>query len=95
MFLTFAELCLGNVDARPYAYRRSLHGPPLLVDKTNFGLVLYNHANFFIGLRNHLVIGQLKEYQFFSAFHWPTGITVYNRTVTENTVRAGNNCNSW
>ena len=24
-----------------------LHGPPLLVDKTNFGLFLYNHANFY------------------------------------------------
>ena len=24
-----------------------LHGPPMLVDKTNFGLVLYKHANFY------------------------------------------------
>ena len=24
----------------------TLHGPPMLVDKTNFGLVLYNHADF-------------------------------------------------
>ena len=24
-----------------------LHGPPMLVDKTNFGLVLYNHSNFY------------------------------------------------
>ena len=24
-----------------------LHGLPMLVDKTNFGLVLYNHANFY------------------------------------------------
>ena len=24
-----------------------LHGPPMLVDKTNFGLVLYNHAIFY------------------------------------------------
>ena len=24
-----------------------MHGPPMLVDKTNFGLVLYNHANFY------------------------------------------------
>ena len=28
-------------------YRAGLHGPPMLVDKTNFGLVLYNHANFY------------------------------------------------
>ena len=24
-----------------------LHGPSMLVDKTNYGLVLYNHANFY------------------------------------------------
>ena len=24
-----------------------LHGPPMSVDKTNFGLVLYNHAKFY------------------------------------------------
>ena len=24
-----------------------LHGPPMLVDNTNFGLVVYNHANFY------------------------------------------------
>ena len=24
-----------------------LHGPSMLVDKTNFGLVLYNYANFY------------------------------------------------
>ena len=29
----------------------------------------------FIGLRNHLVIGQLNAYQFFSDFHWSTSNT--------------------
>ena len=29
----------------------------------------------FIGFRKHLVIGQLNEYQFFSAFHWSTSDT--------------------
>ena len=48
-----------------------LHGPPMLVDKPNFGLVLYTHTTF-IGLRKHLVISQLNEYQIFSAFHWST-----------------------
>ena len=24
-----------------------LHGPPMLVDKNNFGLVLYNHPNLY------------------------------------------------
>ena len=51
-----------------------LHGPPMLVDKTNFGLVIYNYFNF-IGLRNNLVIGQLNEYKFFCAFHWSTSNT--------------------
>ena len=46
-----------------------LQGPPMLVGKTNFGLVLYNHTNFY-RFEEHLVIGQLNEYQFFSAFHW-------------------------
>ena len=27
--------------------RDKLHSPPMLADKTNFGLVLYNHANFY------------------------------------------------
>ena len=29
----------------------------------------------FIGLRRHLVVGQLNKYQFFSAFHWSTSDT--------------------
>ena len=53
---------------------RRLHGPPVLVDKTNFGLVLYNYANFY-RFENQLVIGQLNEYEFFSAFHWSTSDT--------------------
>ena len=27
--------------------RITLHGPLILVDITNFGLVIYNHANFY------------------------------------------------
>ena len=38
----------------------------MLVDKTNFGLVLYNHANFYRFEESS------NEYQFFSAFHWST-----------------------
>ena len=44
-----------------------LHGPPVLVDNTNFGSII---TPTFIGLRKHLAIGQLNEYQFFSVFHW-------------------------
>ena len=51
-----------------------LHGPPILVFKTNFGLVPIITPNF-IGLRKHLLIGQLNEHQFFSAFHWSTSDT--------------------
>ena len=48
----------------------------MLVDKTNFGLVLYNHANFYrFEETSNLVNGQLNEYQFFSAVHWSTSDT--------------------
>ena len=33
-----------------------LHGPPMLVDKTSFGLVLYNPTNFYRFEETHLVI---------------------------------------
>ena len=56
-------------------YGLSLHGPSMLVDKTNFGLVLYNCAYFYRFEGKHLVIGQLNEYQFFSAFQWSTSDT--------------------
>ena len=73
-----------------------LHSPPMLVDETNFGLVLYNNANF-KGLRKHLVIGQLNEYQFFSAFHWSTSDPPPASQCTNigNTARAVHSCNSW
>ena len=71
------------------------------VDKTDFGFMIYNHANF-IGLRKHLVVGQLNECQCFSAFHWSTGDTLpapqcitVQWTNIENTVRAVHSCNSW
>ena len=54
-----------------------LHGSPMLVDKTKFGMVLCNQ----FGLRNHLVIGQLREYQFFSSFHWSTSELPISETL--------------
>ena len=42
----------------------------MLIDETNFGI-----TQTLIGLRKHLVIGQLNEYQFFAAFHWSTSDT--------------------
>ena len=46
----------------------------MLVDKTSFGSVHYNHANFY-RLRKHLDIGQLHNDHVFSAFHWSTSDT--------------------
>ena len=41
---------LPGLNARPFLFFYQviyrLHGPPMSVDKTDFGLVLYNHANF-------------------------------------------------
>ena len=47
---------------------------PMSVDKTDFGKCYINTLTF-IGLRKHLVIGRLNEYQLFSAFHWSTSDT--------------------
>ena len=45
----------------------------MLVDKTNFGAVLYNPTNFYYRFEetsNYWSVKQLNEYQFFFAFHW-------------------------
>ena len=80
-------------------HQQQLHGPPVLVDKTSFGLVIIIPT--FISLRKHLVIGQLNKYQFFCAFHRSTSNTplaswcITVQWPIENTVRAVHNCNSW
>ena len=43
----------------------------MLVDMTNFGLVLYNHANFY-RFEETSSYWSFNEYQFFSALHWST-----------------------
>ena len=48
-----------------------LHGPPMLVDKTNFGLVLSNHANFY-RFEKTSSYWSVKRMSVFSAFHWST-----------------------
>ena len=69
-----------------------LHGPPILVDKTNFGLVLYSHANFyrFEETSSYWLLKRISVFLCFSLVNQRhiSGITVYNRTVTniENTV---------
>ena len=45
-----------------------MSGPPMLADKTNFGLVFYNYANF-------CRFEKTSRYRFFSAFHWSTSDT--------------------
>ena len=70
------------------------HCPPMLVDKTNFGLVLYNHGNFY-RFEETSSCWSVKLISLFLCFslvnQWHTsGITVYNSTLTniENTVWA-------
>ena len=77
-----------------------LHGPPMLVDKTNFGLVIYNHANIyrFEETSSYWSVKRILVFLCFSLVNQrhTSGITVYSRTVTdiENTVRAVHSCNS-
>ena len=72
----------------------------MLVDKTNFGLVLHNHANFywFEETSSYWSVKRISVclcFSFVNQRH-TSGITVYNRTVIniENTVRAVHSCNS-
>ena len=51
-----------------------LHGPPMLVNKTNFCLVLYNHANFY-QFEESSSYCSFNEFHVFSAFHWSTSDT--------------------
>ena len=79
----------------------TLNGPPMLVDKTYFGLVIYNHA-YFYRFEETFRYWSVKRISVFFCFslvnqRHTSGITMYNRTVTniENTVRAVQSCNSW
>ena len=71
-----------------------LLGPQMLVDKTNVGLLIYNHANFyrFEKISSYWSVKTNISFLCFSLVNQrhTSGITVYNRTVTniENTVRA-------
>ena len=73
----------------------------MLVERTNSGLVLYNHANFY-RFEERSSYWSVKRISVFLSFslanqRHTSGITVYNCTVTniENTVRAVHSCNSW
>ena len=76
----------------------------MLVDKTNFGLVLYNHANFyrFEETSSYWSAKRISVFLCFSLVYQrhTSGImltVVFSRKVTniENTVRAVHSCNSW
>ena len=58
----------------------------MLVDKTNFGLVLYSHANFyrFEETSSYWLVELTSVFLCFSLVNQrhTSGITVYNRTVT-------------
>ena len=63
-----------------------LHGPPMLVDKTKFGLVIYNHAKFyrFEETSSYWSVKRISVFLCFSLVNkrHTSGITVYNHTVT-------------
>ena len=71
-----------------------LHGPPMLVDKTNFCLLLYNHTNFYRSeeTSTYWSVKRISVFLCFSLVNQrhTSGITVYNSTVTniENTAQA-------
>ena len=73
----------------------------MLVDKTNFGLVLYYHIYFyrFDEPSSYWSVKRISVFLCFSSVNqWHnSGVTVYNRTETniENTLRAVHSCNSW
>ena len=72
----------------------------MLVDRTNFGLVHYNIANFFQleDTSSYWSVRRISVFSFSLVNQRHTcGITVYNRTVTNNeyTVRAEHSCNGW
>ena len=58
----------------------------MLVDKTNFGLVNYNHVNFyrFEETSSYWSVRRISAFLCFSLVsqRHTSGITVYNRTVT-------------
>ena len=81
-------------DMISFCFHLGLHGPPMLVYKTNFGLVLYNHASFY-RFDEPCSYWSVKLISVFLCFllvnqRHISGIIVYNRIVTsiENTVQA-------
>ena len=75
-----------TTQQQPIPNQPLLHGPPRLVDKTNYGLVLCNHANFyrFEDASSDWSVKRISVFLCFSSVkqRHTSGITVYNRTVT-------------
>ena len=71
------------------------------VDKTDFGLVPNNHANFyrFEETSSYLLVKRISVFLCFSLVdqRHTSGVTVYNLTVSniKNTVQAVHSCNNW
>ena len=92
---------LNFIAGKCFLWTGLLHGPPMLVDKTKFGLVLYNHANHyrFEETSSYWSVKPISVTLCFSLVNQrhTSGITVHNRTVTkiENTLGALHSCNSW
>ena len=84
--------------SRPWTQKlgipKVLHDPQITVDKTDFGLVIYNHANFyrFEETSSYWSVKRISVFLCFSLVNQrhTSCITVYNRTVTnvESNVRA-------
>ena len=48
----FRYIIILNIYIMTICFNDKLHGPPMLVDKTNFGLMLYNHAPMLVDKTN-------------------------------------------
>ena len=91
LYLTFFVKATENTHV--HLYTILLHGLPMLVAKTNFGLVLYNHANFywFEETSSYWSVKQISVFLGFALVNQrhTSGITVYNHTVTNQRHCAG------
>ena len=65
---------VGRPHGQFYSSAIDVHSP-MRAGEWNFTPLCSIITPTFISLRNNLVIGQLNEYQFFSAFHWSTSGT--------------------
>ena len=87
MASVFKHSLIAICDLRYHDGTSELHGPPMSVDKTNFYLVLFNHANFyrFEEASSYWSVKRISVFLCFSLVNQQhtSGVTVYNCTVTD------------